>query len=61
MTIIAGKADKVGNSKREHNLHVIRKAIDLAQGDDIIEFSSVSKKGREEVLNKIESLVVETI
>ena len=61
VTIIAGKADKVGGSKREHNLTVIRKAIDLAQGDDIIEFSSVSKKGRDEVLNKIESLVVETI
>ena len=61
VTIIVNKADKVGGSKREHNLHVIRKAIDLAQGDDIIEFSSVSKKGREEVLNKIESLIVETI
>ena len=61
VTIIVNKADKVGNSKREHNLQVIRKAIDLAQGDDIIEFSSVSKKGREEVLSKIESLIVETI
>lgn len=61
VTIIASKTDKVGSSKREHNLQTIRKAIDLAQGDDIIEFSSVSKKGREEVLNKIESLIVETI
>ena len=61
VTIIAGKADKVGSSKREHNLSVIRKAIDLAQGDDIIEFSSVTKKGREEVLSKIESIIVETI
>ena len=61
VTIIVNKADKVGSSKREHNLQVIRKAIDLAKGDDMIEFSSVSKKGREEVLSKIESLVVETI
>ena len=61
VTIIVNKADKVGSSKREHNLQVIRKAIDLAQGDDIIEFSSVSKKGREEVLSRIESLIVETI
>ena len=61
VTIIVNKADKVGSSKREHNLQVIRKAIDLAHGDDIIEFSSVSKKGREEGLSKIESLVVETI
>ena len=61
VTIIASKADKVGGSKREHNLQVIRKAIDLAQGDEIIEFSSVTKQGREEVLNRIESLIVEMI
>ena len=29
--------------------------------DDLIEFSSITKKGREEVLDKIESLLVETI
>ena len=61
VTIIVNKADKVGNSKKTRNLNVISKAIDLAPGDDMIEFSSVTKKGREEVLTKIESLVVETI
>ncbi len=61
VTVIVNKADKVGNSKKEKNLKVIRETIDLAPGDDIIEFSSVSKQGREEVLNKIESLLVETI
>ena len=61
VTVIVNKADKVGNSKREKNLKVIKETIDLAPGDDIIEFSSVTKKGREEVLNKIESLLVETI
>ena len=61
VTIIVNKADKVGGSKHDKNLKVIRETIDIAQGDDIIEFSSVSKKGREEVLNKIESIVVETI
>ena len=61
VTIIVNKADKVGASKREKNLNLISKTIDLAPGDDMIEFSSVTKKGREEVLNKIESLIVETI
>ena len=61
VTIIVNKADKVGNSKKAKNLSVISKTIDLAPGDDMIEFSSVSKKGREEVLTKIESLIVETI
>ena len=61
VTIIVNKADKVGSSKREKNLKLISKTIDLAPGDDMIEFSSLSKKGREEVLSKIESLIVETI
>ena len=61
VTIIVNKTDKVGSSKREKNLKTISKTIDLAPGDDMIEFSSVSKKGREEVLSKIESLIVETI
>lgn len=61
VTIIVNKADKVGSSKKVRNLNVISKTFDLAPGDDMIEFSSVSKKGREEVLDKIESLIVETI
>lgn len=61
VTIIVNKADKVGSSKHDKNLKVIREVIDIAPGDDIIEFSSVTKKGREEVLRKIESLLVETI
>ena len=61
VTIIVNKADKVGASKREKNLKLISKTIDLAPGDDMIEFSSLSKKGREEVLSKIESLIMETI
>ena len=61
VTIIVNKADKVGASKREKNLKLISKTIDLAPGDDMIEFSSLNKKGREEVLSKIESLIMETI
>ena len=61
VTLILNKVDKVGGSKHDRNLRIIRENIDIAPGDDVIEFSSVSKKGREEVLNKISSLLVETI
>ncbi len=61
VTLILNKSDKVGGSKHDKNLKVIRDTIDLSQGDDLIEFSSVNKKGREEVLDKIESLLIETI
>ena len=61
VTIIVNKADKVSSSKHDKNLKVIRETIDITPGDDIIEFSSITKKGREEVLYKIESLLVETI
>ena len=61
VTLILNKADKVGSSKHDKNLKIIRETLDVSEGDDIIEFSSVSKKGREEVLDKIESFVVETI
>ena len=61
VTIIVNKSDKVGNSKKKKNLDIISKTVDLAPGDDMIEFSSVTKQGREEVLTKIESLIVEMI
>lgn len=61
VTLIANKTDKVGSSKHDKNIKLIREVIDIAPGDDIIEFSSVTKKGREEVLAKIEALLVETI
>ena len=61
VTIIVNKADKVSSSKHDKYLKTIKETIDITPGDDIIEFSSVTKKGREEVLDKIESLLVETI
>ena len=61
VTLILNKVDKVGGSKHDKNLKVIRETLDIAPGDDLIEFSSVTKKGREEVLDKISSLIVETI
>jgi GTP-binding protein len=61
VTIVATKADKVGGSKKEKCLKQIMNTFDLVVGDDIIVFSSVNKLGREEVLKKIEGLIVETL
>lgn len=61
VTIVATKADKISGSKKQKNLKTILDTLDLVVGDDLVVFSSVTKLGVKEVLNKIESLVVETI
>ena len=62
VTIIATKADKVGGSKKDKNLKTIMDSLDLVVGDDLIVFSSVTKLGVKEVLQKIEQLCeIETI
>ena len=57
VTIVATKSDKVGGSKKEKNLKLIMDTMDLVVGDDLVVFSSVTKLGVKEVLNKIESLI----
>ena len=59
VTIIATKVDKVGSSKIEHNKKEVLNTLNLVVGDDLIVFSSVTKKGKEEVLKKIGSLMDE--
>ena len=61
VTLIATKADKVGGSKKQKNLKTILDTMDLVVGDDLVVFSSVTKLGVKEVLDKIESLVDEII
>lgn len=61
VTLILNKVDKVGKSKHDKNLKLIKETIDLVPGDNFIEFSSVSKYGREETLKYINSFLVETI
>ncbi len=61
VTIVATKVDKVGASKKDKNLKLIKDTIDLVVGDDLVLFSSMTKLGREELLQKIEDLTVETI
>ena len=57
VTVIATKADKIGGSRKEKSLKVILHDMDLVIGDDLVVFSSVTKFGVKDVLNKIEELV----
>lgn len=57
VTVVATKADKVGGSKKQHNLKIILDTLDLVVGDDLVVFSSVSKLGIKEVVKKLEDLV----
>lgn len=61
VTIIVTKADKVSSSKKDRNIKMIKDTLNLAVGDNIIIFSSISKIGREDVLKELENYVIETI
>ena len=57
VTVVATKVDKVGGSKLEKNKKVILDTLNLVVGDDLVLFSSVTKLGKEDILNKIGTLV----
>ena len=57
VTLILNKCDKVGSSKHERNLKLIKETIDLEVGDDYIIFSSETKKGRDKVLQIIDAYI----
>ena len=57
VTVVATKTDKVGTSKKDRNLKIIKDTLELVVGDNIVLFSSVSKMGREEISNLIEDLI----
>jgi len=57
VTVIATKADKVSGGKKQKNLKIVLDTLDLVIGDDLVVFSSTTKMGVKEVLQKIESLI----
>ena len=61
VTLVLTKVDKVSTSKKERNLKVIKDTINLAVGDDLVLFSSVTKQGKDEILKILENFVIETI
>ena len=56
VTIVATKSDKVKKSCFEKNINIIVNTLNINK-EDIILFSTITKTGKEEVLNKIESLI----
>lgn len=59
VTLILNKTDKVGSSKRERSIKNILSTLDVSKEDNYIEFSSVTKKGREDVLDLIDILITD--
>lgn len=59
VTIVATKVDKVGSSKLEVNKKQILSTLDLVVGDNLVLFSSVTKLGKDSILEKIEELITE--
>lgn len=59
VTIIATKYDKIKASQRDKTLKTIEATLDIKDSDRIVYFSSVTKKGREEVYNIIEEYLKE--
>ena len=57
VTVIATKADKVGGSKKQKNLKILLDTLDLVVGDDLVVFSSITKLGVKEILQKIEDSI----
>ena len=57
VTVVATKSDKVSNKDKEKNLKQVKETLDIIVGDNIVEFSSVNKVGRDEILRIIEQIV----
>lgn len=57
VTIIATKYDKISKNKRIKQDKLIPETIDIKEGDNLVYFSAVSKKGREEVYNIINEVL----
>ncbi len=56
VTIVATKIDKVGISNHQKNRNVILDELELVVGNDFVMFSSVTKKGKDEICSKLEIL-----
>lgn len=61
VTIVATKVDKVNSSKKDTNYKALTDSLDLVIGDDIVLFSSVTKLGRDEIIQKIDDLTTEIV
>lgn len=54
ITIVATKYDKVSKNNRAKQDKIIKDTLKFSESDEFITFSTITKKGRTEILNKIE-------
>ena len=55
VTVVATKFDKVNMKTREKQIKIIEDTIHLEDGDNIVYFSSINKKGKQEIYDIIKS------
>ena len=55
VTIVATKYDKLNQKEKAKSEKLLQEAFDLGENDNIVLFSSVTKKGRDEIYNIIKS------
>ncbi|CCY28817.1 probable GTP-binding protein EngB [Acholeplasma sp. CAG:878] len=57
VTVVATKIDKIGITKHQQQRNLILDNLDLVIGDEFVMFSSVTKKGKDEIEQKIERTI----
>lgn len=57
VTIVATKYDKINKNSRPKQDKMIQEAMNVVEGDNLIFFSSISKKGRDEIYQIIDSYI----
>jgi len=57
VTIVATKSDKVSKNNYEKYKKLIKDTLNMVDDDELILFSTVTKVGKQEVLEKIENML----
>ncbi len=57
--IIATKLDKIKRSQKDKNIKIIKDTLKVQPGTKIIPFSAVSKQGKEDIWNLIQSTIAD--
>ncbi len=57
VTIICTKYDKIKKSQRTKQDKLISSTFDIAMGDEIVNFSKISKVGRDTIINIMEKII----
>ena len=54
-TVVATKTDKLTKNELKKNLVMLKEELDLSKEDELLTYSSLNKKGKEELLENIDS------